>query len=277
MKKHLLVSGILILTLLTSMSLASAEVITPDTQPERAAFYIDGQPTQLGTDPFVVGSTTYVSVRAFSEAMGADSVTWDSGTATVTAPGLTLKATAGSIYLEANGRYLFVPKGCFVISNSLMAPVRVLAKAFDATVSWDAATQAVFITKGTGAIKPGSEFYDETDLKWLSRIINAEARGESMTGKIAVGGVIMNRVASSKFPNTIHDVIFDRRNGVQFTPAYSGAIYNTPSAESIIAAKIVLDGGNTAGNALYFASTKNCWAAKTRPYAMTIGNHTFYA
>jgi N-acetylmuramoyl-L-alanine amidase len=87
----------------------------------------------------------------------------------------------------------------------------------------------------------------------------------------------MNRVASPIFPDTVHEVIFDKQYGIQFTPAYSGAIYNTPSEECIIAAKIALDGGNTAGNSLYFASSKNCWAARARPFAMTIGGHYFYA
>jgi N-acetylmuramoyl-L-alanine amidase len=91
-----------------------------------------------------------------------------------------------------------------------------------------------------------------------------------------VGGVIINRIASPIFPDTVYDVLFDRRYGIQFTPAYSGAIYCTPTEECVIAAKIALDGGNTAGDALYFASTTHCWAARSRPFEMEIGNHYFY-
>ena len=272
-------SGILILVLLATLTpLALATDADTDNQPESLPVYIDGQLADLGTTSFLFENTAYVSLRGFSMAMGADNVTWYDGTATVYAPDLNVTATVGNIYLVANDRYLFVPDGCLLRSDSMMVPVRVLAEAFDASVAWNSEEQAVYITKGSGAIEPGSSFYDETDLYWMSRIISAEARGECFTGQIAVGGVIMNRVASPTFPNTVYDVIFDRTYGVQFTPAYSGAIYNTPTEECIIAAKIALDGGNTAGDSLYFSSSHvGCWAARTRPFTMTIGNHSFYA
>jgi N-acetylmuramoyl-L-alanine amidase len=279
MKKRNLLSGLLILVLLATLTpLALATGTDTDSQPTAVPVFIDGQLADLGTDAFILDDTTYVSLRSFSMAMGADSVAWYKGTATVYATDLTLTASSSNIYLIANDRYLFVPDGCILQNDSMMVPVRVLAEAFGATVAWSAEEQAVYVTKGTGPIESGSTFYDETDLYWMSRIISAEARGESFIGKIAVGGVIMNRVASPEFPNTVYDVIFDRRYGVQFTPAYSGAIYNTPSEECVIAAKIALDGGNTAGDSLYFSqSSLSCWAARYRPYTMTIGNHSFYA
>ena len=58
--------------------------------------------------------------------------------------------------------------------------------------------------------------YDYEDLYWLSRIISAEAKGEGFTGQIGVGTVVLNRVRSSQFPNTIYGVIFDRKNGTQY-------------------------------------------------------------
>ena len=239
---------------------------------------IDGQTAEFRIPLFVENSATYVSLREFSMAMGADTVSWMSGTATVSAPNLTVTATVGNMYLVANGRYLFLPDKCQTAFGSVMVPIRVLCKAFDAAVTWDEATKTIFVTKGSGAIKPDSVFYGETDLYWMSRIISAEARGESLSGKIAVGGVIMNRLKSPDFPKTVYDIIFDRRFGtIQFTPVSNGAIYNTPSEECIIAAKIALDGGNTAGDSLYFAATTNCWAGRNRPMSMAIGNHYFYA
>ncbi|SHI19121.1 Copper amine oxidase N-terminal domain-containing protein [Sporobacter termitidis DSM 10068] len=277
MKKRLLLSGLVLLMLAAITPLVLAADIDSGTPPTRVSVTIDGRVAEFHVSPIVINSATYVSIRDFSMAMGAANVSWDSGTATVTAPNLSLTAAVGSTYLVANGRYLFIPDSCLLVDGSVMAPVRAIAKAFDAAVGWDGFTKTVSVTKGSGAITPGSVFYDKTDLYWMSRIIYAEARGESLTGKIAVGGVIMNRLRSPLFPKTVRDVIFDKQYGIQFTPAYSGAIYNTPSEECIIAAKIALDGGNTAGGALYFAATKNCWAAKTRPYAATIGNHYFYA
>jgi N-acetylmuramoyl-L-alanine amidase len=209
--------------------------------------------------------------------MGPSSVIWTPYTATVMAPNLVIYATVGEQYIIANGRYLFVPDGCLLANGSMFVPIRALAKAYDATVSWDPEAKVVHVTRGSGAIAPGSVYYNDNDVYWLSRIIHAEARGESLEGKIAVGNVVLNRVASPQYPDTIRDVIFDRAHGVQFTPAATGAIYNTPSEESVIAAKIALDGGNTAGKSLFFANTAKCWAAKARPFEMTIGNHYFYA
>ncbi|MPM79138.1 hypothetical protein SDC9_126170 [bioreactor metagenome] len=99
-----------------------------------------------------------------------------------------------------------------------------------------------------------------------------------MNGKVGVGSVILNRVASPLFPNTIYDVIFDARGGsYQFSPARSGVINREPNAESTIAAKLCLDGAREAGGSLYFnAVGLSCWASRNRTLVTTIGNHSFY-
>lgn len=277
MKKRLLTSGLVLLMLTAITPLALADDINPDNPPQSVSITVDGQPAELHVPIFLLNNATYVSIRDFSTAMGADSITWNDGTATVTTPNLSLDATVGNIYLVANGRYLFEPDSTLLVNGSVMVPIRVMAKAFDASVLWNGDTRTISVTKGSGAITPGSLFYDKTDLYWMSRIIYAEACGESFVGKIAVGGVIMNRLKSPEFPKTVYDIIFDDQYGVQFTPTENGAIYNTPDEECIIAAKIALDGGNTAGDALYFAASTHCWAGRNRPYATTIGNHFFYA
>ena len=92
--------------------------------------------------------------------------------------------------------------------------------------------------------------------------------------------MILNRVASPLFPNTIYEVIFDRRYGSnQFTPVTNGTIYNTPNAESVIAAKLCLDGAREADDSLYFVASRSAnrsWAGRNRAYCETIGAHTFY-
>ena len=118
------------------------------------------------------------------------------------------------------------------------------------------------------------------DLYWLSRIIHSEAQGESYKGKVAVGNVIMNRVDSELFPNTIKGVIFDKQNGyTQFSPVIDGTIYNSPDAESIRAAKEILEGSKPVGNALYFLNPRkstNFWIVNNRRHVTTIGLHDFY-
>ena len=92
-----------------------------------------------------------------------------------------------------------------------------------------------------------------------------------------MGNVVLNRVASPRFPNTVYEVIFQRN---QFTPTINGSIYRTPNAESVVAAKLCLEGVNTAGNSLYFVNPRvspNSWAQRNRPYVATIGAHAFFA
>nr|WP_276576361.1 peptidoglycan-binding protein [Caldicoprobacter algeriensis] len=118
------------------------------------------------------------------------------------------------------------------------------------------------------------------DLYWLARIIHAEAAGEPYIGKVAVGSVIMNRVKSPNFPNTIYGVIFEYYKGIpQFSPVQDGTIYNTPSSESYRAAQEAYYGSKPVGNALYFfnpAKASGGWIVRNRTYITTIGNHAFY-
>ena len=225
--------------------------------------------------------TTYVPLRAVSQLLCPDAViSWENNTAYVRSSKLTISASPWAYYIDANGRKLFLKDGVRLVNGTTMVAVRVLAKAMGATVSWNAATQKVSLTSGSGTIISGSDYYDSDSLYWLSRIINAESSGEPLLGKIAVGNVVQNRVVSSDFPDSIYDVIFDRTGGVQFTPVSNGTIYNTPSAESVLAAKLCLDGATVAGNSLFFLNTAiatSSWITKNRAYVATFGNHKFYA
>lgn len=119
-----------------------------------------------------------------------------------------------------------------------------------------------------------------TDLYWLSRIIHAESQGEPYNGKVAVGSVILNRVASKEFPNTVKGVIFEYYQNIpQFSPVAEGTIYNAPSQESIKAAKEALSGQRPIGNATYFFNPKKSegkWIVNNKEYVTKIGEHVFY-
>jgi N-acetylmuramoyl-L-alanine amidase len=123
--------------------------------------------------------------------------------------------------------------------------------------------------------------YTDQDLYWLSRIIEAEAKGESYTGKVAVGNVVLNRVKSSLFPNTVKGVIFEYYKGIpMFSPVENGTIYNTPDLESINAAKAALNGERPVGSATYFFNpslSKGTWIVNNKTYVSKIGDHAFYA
>ncbi len=121
--------------------------------------------------------------------------------------------------------------------------------------------------------------YSSEDLHWLAKIVHAEAKGESYSAKLAVANVILNRKNSSLYPNTIKGVIFDRRSGVQFTPTANGAINNSPSAQSTMAAIEALEGRNNANKALFFLNPRfasSSWILNNREFAFTMENHDFY-
>ena len=192
---------------------------------------------------------------------------------------MTLIVRTGEVYLYANGHYFYTVGRIQNWGGSLYVPIRPLARAFDAELSWNASRRATELTSSKGAPLVAWANYNEDDLYWLSRIISAESRGEPLEGQIAVGNVVMNRVRHASYPNTIYGVIFDRKHGTQFSPVSLGTIYQSPAASSVIAAKICLEGYSISDRALFFmnprVATSN-WISKNRPYAFTIGNHDFY-
>ncbi len=241
--------------------------------------YIDGKRVVSG-QARLVDSITYVPFRAFAESLGA-TVTWQQSTRTATARlgSLTVNARQGQVYIEAGGRYLYGIGEVINLYGTLYLPVRPMAKAFSVDVEWNASERAVYLTRTGNTLQSGASFYKEDEVYWLSRIISAEAGAEPLLGKIAVGDVILNRVRSSMYPNTIYGVIFDRRYGTQFSPVSFGTIYKAPTAESVVAAKLCLDGASLSKNILFFMNPRLAttnWISQNRPYAFTIGRHDFY-
>lgn len=121
----------------------------------------------------------------------------------------------------------------------------------------------------------GSISYSDADLKLMAAIIQAEAGGESYAGQLAVGTVIMNRVKSSLFPNTLSGVIYQKN---QFQPVRDGhlalILERGPNESCTNAAKQVLNGYRS-GDWLFFMT--KYWADYygITGYSM-IGNHAFF-
>ena len=112
------------------------------------------------------------------------------------------------------------------------------------------------------------------DLYLLAKCVHAEARGESYVGQVAVAAVILNRVASPDFPNTIYGVIYQPW---AFTAVHDGQINLEPTYESYEAAQDALNGWDPTYGALYYynpAVATSQWIY-SRTIVTTIGKHVF--
>jgi len=263
----------LVLALVLSMSMAVQTAAV-----ELPSVLVDGEMLELDAPVSVIDQTTYISYWPVVKAFYPDATAvWEEDRAVVRAEGLTMEIQPGQRYIVANGRYLWVEKGVQVTDNILTVPVRVLGRALGLDVSWDGELGAVNLSaNGNGPIKSGEEFYAKDVLYWLSHIIHAESGNQPLEGRIAVGNVIRNRVASPIFPNTVYEVIHQKN---QFTPVRNGTIKLEPTAMSVVAAKLVMEGVNIAGDSLYFINPKvsgRSWVARTRTHVTTIASHAFY-
>ena len=135
-----------------------------------------------------------------------------------------------------------------------------------------AAALGVTITFAASAASSASIV--SADHRLLSKLVYAEARGESYKGQVAVAAVVLNRVSSSEFPNTISGVIY--QTGA-FSCVSNGSINAAPDSSSIRAALDALNGWDPTGGCLYYYNPKKTddkWI-RTRTVVTVIGNHHF--
>lgn len=115
---------------------------------------------------------------------------------------------------------------------------------------------------------------NSSNINLLARVIYGESRGESYTGQVAVGAVVMNRVKSSSFPNTIAGVVYQKG---AFDAVVDGQINLTPNETAKKAAQDAYNGWDPSYGAIYYfnpstATNKWIWS---RPVTVTIGKHRF--
>ena len=229
-----------------------------------------------------IGGTVYVPVQRFADLFGKFKTTYEEATERVTISGTNLHITVqvGDPYITVNDRIFYTGSKVLSLGGWIFVPITSMSKALGASVYVKKGYYEAYVTSGDPtAVAKAADYYNSTDLYWLSRIISAEAKGEPLSGQIAVGNVVLNRTRSASFPNTVKEVIFDKKYGVQFSPVSNGTIYHTPVPSAVIAAKACLEGYTLSTRALYFFNpslTSATWISNNRPYIMTIGNHKFY-
>ncbi len=130
----------------------------------------------------------------------------------------------------------------------------------------------------------GVQLLNLTDYTALVRIVEAEATGEDLIGKVLIANVVMNRVDSKRFPNSIYDVVHQKLDGrAQFSPIDDGRYYSVAVTDSTIeAVELALAGQDYSDGALFFvaksiASEKaGSWFDRHLTFVFKHGVHSFY-
>jgi len=235
---------------------------------------VNDQCIKMDTQPYIKSGRVYVPVRFVAEALGAK-VDWNEKqnkvliskkedmeseelNETVTEAVYTdeeksIQLTIGSNELIAYGEKKQMDAAPEIVNGRTMIPIRFVSENLDCNVIWSELTYSVLIYKYDIAVPKElieDRWYTDEDLIWLARIVHVEVKGLSINGKVAVANVVLNRVKSPDFPNTIYDVIFAKG---QFPPAHKPGFKElVPSRDCIIAAKMALHGINNVGESLFF-------------------------
>lgn len=276
--KKLLLTLILIFTLtLPANAYYTTDYLVPYT------LSVNGNVIETEDNSYIIDNTAYAPIRFVLNAIGIYEMEWDNSERSVTFShnDTTVKLYEGYDYAFINDTQVKLDNLVLINNDRTLVPVRFVSELFGFYVDWNNTFYIVNLVKDELNVDEGiiEKDYNLDDVMWLSRIIEAESSGEPFSGKIAVGNVILNRVKCDEFPDTISEVIFDRKFGVQFQPVANNKIYNTPSNESVMAALLAIRDVNLAGDSLYFLNpviATNRWILNNRTYYTTINNHDFY-
>lgn len=239
---------------------------------EAPEVYVDGQLAEALIVTKVEG-TDYVSLGIAAAYLREDSSSaWNAaGQLVISAENLTLTARPGDCYIGANERYMYLPHSVRQDAyGDVQVPLKAVVWAFDAAMA-SGENGELQITRGSGAIRHGNDYYDPEAVDLLARVIYHECGRGSMLGRIAVGNVIFNRVAHPLFPDSLEEVIYQPG---QFT----NATEYEPDAASVIAAKLCIEGASVVGNACWFSQAGvSTWASRNKTQVTVLGGNAYYA
>ena len=161
-----------------------------------------------------------------------------------------------------------------IFGSKTLAAVKLFQKKNGLTVDGIAGSKTLAAMGITSLGNSSGTTSNSSNVNLLAHLIYGEARGESYIGQVAVGAVIMNRVKSSSFPNTIAGVIYQKG---AFDAVTDGQINMTPDSTAKKAAQDAINGWDPSYGAIYYfnpATATNTWIW-SRPMTVTIGKHRF--
>lgn len=182
-------------------------------------------------------------------------------------------ASGGVTHTVTKGEYLWllgitygVPVQEVIEANQLVNPELI----YPGQKIW--IPQAKAKTDPQQQISRGSSRFAWADIELMARVVMAESQGEPYKGQVGVAAVLLNRLYSPKFPNSLSDVIYQPG---AFQPVDNGSLWwGYPSQTAFDAVQEALNGNDPTGGALYFG-TSNSWYIWQRTVTARIGNHIF--
>lgn len=238
------------------------------------AIKFNDQEYMLDVIPFIEDGRAYVPVRHAAEFLHT-MVKWDPATATAFLTSIPLYTLEDGDNLELLSEKLDIAEELLLERNRIQSADELeFGQSLKIVIPTALVEELEYVEpEPEPEVKAPAEPHPDLDL--LARIIMVESGYESYQGKLAVGSVIMNRVADSRFPDTVRGVIYAPG---QFPPARNGKLDNAkPNEDSIRAAQAVLNGENNVEGALYFHNPRvtngGFWDKLTT--VEVIGNHRF--
>lgn len=214
----------------------------------------------LKNDILVKDGSSYLPLEDIARALGATDISYEANQSMI------MVSTADTNFFMIEGMDVFQINGDirklelvpFKHDGLIYMPLKLVSESFGFDVSWDEGSGTIHLAK-SGYDLPEEYLYNkygrytEDDYYWLCKMVTVEARNLKYEGNLAIANVILNRVKSSRFPNTVHDVIFEVDVYVQFPPAHKKGFLEREISD--MARKASLDairGKNNVEDCLFF-------------------------
>lgn len=271
---------IMVVLMLSLLSLSVyAEDTTLDTSQVETTVTINGDYLYSDAHHMLNGDTVFVVGKYLIEAFGGR-IQWnkDEQIMRVLLEGDIIDFTIGSDIVYINEMPYELNKAPYIKDGRTMIPLKFVSDVFECDVKWIQETYTVEITKEgleiPDRLKTERNYTDE-DFYWLAKITTVESGEQSFEMALAIANTVVNRMNDYRFPNTIHDVIFQIDTYVQFPPAHKSSFVDKEAGYlSRIAAKKALEGVNNIGYSLYFNNAP--FRSKTDDLIRVIHGEYFY-